>query len=112
MTVTQVEALFGSKSKYRVYLDGQPAFVLYRGELSRYHIREGRELAENRFLSYNNRREQERRRSVMRKGPSGIRKKLSCLEYELSGRHRQIVRIQKSLCELNGLLQKFNKRKK
>ena len=46
MTVTQVEALFGSKSKYRVYLDGQPAFVLYRGELSRYHIREGRELAE------------------------------------------------------------------
>ena len=46
MTVTQVEALFGSKSKYRVYLDGQPAFVLYRGELSRYHIREGWELAE------------------------------------------------------------------
>ena len=48
----------------------------------------------------------------MRKGPSGIRKKLSSLEYELSGRHRQVARIQKSLCELNGLLQKFNKRKK
>ena len=27
MTVTQIEAMFGSKSKYRVYLDGQPAFV-------------------------------------------------------------------------------------
>ena len=34
------------ESRYRVYLDGQPAFVLYRGELSRYHIRDGRELGE------------------------------------------------------------------
>ena len=44
MTVTQIEAMFGSGSRYRVYLDGQPAFVLYRGELSRYHIREGQPL--------------------------------------------------------------------
>ena len=44
MTVTQIEAMFGSKSKYRVYLDGQPAFVLYKGELSRYGIKEGQEI--------------------------------------------------------------------
>ena len=49
MTVTQIEAMFGSKSKYRVYLDGQPAFVLYKGELSRYHIREGYPLGEKEY---------------------------------------------------------------
>lgn len=38
MTVTGVEAVTGSKTKYRVYIDGQPAFVLYKGELSRYCI--------------------------------------------------------------------------
>lgn len=41
MTVTQIEAVAGKKTKYKVFLDGQPAFVLYKGELSRYHIREG-----------------------------------------------------------------------
>ena len=49
MTVTQIEAMFGSKSKYRVYLDGQPAFVLYKGELSHYHIREGYPLGEKEY---------------------------------------------------------------
>lgn len=44
MTVTQIEAVAGGKAKYRVFLDGQPAFVLYKGELSRYHIREGKVL--------------------------------------------------------------------
>ena len=43
MTVTQTEAA-GTGNRYRVYLDGQFAFVLYKGELSRYHIRPGREL--------------------------------------------------------------------
>ena len=46
MTVTQIEAVAGGKTKYRVFLDGQPAFVLYKGELSRYHIREGAVLEE------------------------------------------------------------------
>lgn len=46
MTVTQIEAVAGGKTKYRVFLDGQPAFVLYKGELFRYHIREGAVLEE------------------------------------------------------------------
>lgn len=41
MIVTQIEAVAGKKTKYKVFLDGQLAFVLYKGELSRYHIREG-----------------------------------------------------------------------
>ena len=36
MTVTKIEPL--SKTRYKVYLDGQFAFTLYKGELSRYHI--------------------------------------------------------------------------
>ena len=36
MTVTKIEPV--TKSKYKIYLDGQFAFVLYKGELSRYHI--------------------------------------------------------------------------
>lgn len=44
MTVTQIEAV--TKTKYKVYLDGQFAFVLYKGELSRYHIAVGAELSE------------------------------------------------------------------
>ncbi len=44
MTVTQIKAVEGRKTKYKVFLDGQPAFVLYKGELSRYHIREGEAL--------------------------------------------------------------------
>ena len=50
MTVTQIEAVAGGKTKYRVFLDGQPAFVLYKGELSRYHIREGAVLEETCLL--------------------------------------------------------------
>lgn len=38
MTVTKIEPI--TKTRYRVYLDGQFAFVLYKGELSRYHIEE------------------------------------------------------------------------
>lgn len=38
MIVTKVEPL--TKTKFKVYLDGQFAFVLYKGELSRFGIRE------------------------------------------------------------------------
>lgn len=39
MIVTKIEAV--TKAKYKVYIEEQFAFVLYKGELSRYHIREG-----------------------------------------------------------------------
>jgi regulatory protein len=42
MVVTKLEAV--TKNKYKVYLDGQFAFVLYKGELTRYHIQEGNQL--------------------------------------------------------------------
>lgn len=43
MIVTQITGV--SKSRYRIFLDGQFAFILYKGELSRFHIREGEELS-------------------------------------------------------------------
>lgn len=36
MTVTSIEP--ASKTRYKVYVDGQFAFTLYKSELSRYHI--------------------------------------------------------------------------
>lgn len=42
MKVTGVEEL--SKSRSKVFIDGEPAFVLYRGELRTYGIKEGAEL--------------------------------------------------------------------
>ena len=36
MYVTKIEPV--TKTKYKVFIDGQFAFVLYKGELSRYHI--------------------------------------------------------------------------
>lgn len=44
MTVTGIEPL--GKNRKRVYVDEQPAFILYRGELSRYGIEEGSTLTE------------------------------------------------------------------
>ncbi len=44
MIVTKVEPL--TKTKFKVYLDGQFAFVLYKGELSRFGIREGADIPE------------------------------------------------------------------
>lgn len=38
MTVSKIEPL--SKSRYKVFIEGQFAFTLYKGELSRYHIAE------------------------------------------------------------------------
>ena len=43
MTVTGVEPL--TKTKFKVYLDGKFAFVLYKGELSRYGIRKEEEIS-------------------------------------------------------------------
>lgn len=34
-----------TKTKYRIYLDGQITFLLYKGELSRYRLREGKEIS-------------------------------------------------------------------
>lgn len=45
MIVTKIEAV--TKTKYKVYIDGQFAFVLYKGELSRYHLQEENEVSED-----------------------------------------------------------------
>lgn len=42
MKVTQIEEM--SKSRVRVYIDEEFAFVLYKGELRSFHIREGEEI--------------------------------------------------------------------
>lgn len=44
MTVSGIEPY--SKTKYKIFINGKFAFVLYKGELSRFHIREGEELTE------------------------------------------------------------------
>lgn len=42
MTVTKIEAV--TKTRYKVYVDEQFAFVLYKGELSRYKVAVGEEI--------------------------------------------------------------------
>ncbi|MCM1186473.1 MAG: recombination regulator RecX [Lachnoclostridium sp.] len=52
MIVTQIVEL--SKTRSKVYIEQEPAFVLYKGELRLYHVREGEELSGedyNRILS-------------------------------------------------------------
>lgn len=44
MIITAVEPV--NKSRYRIYIDEQFAFVLYKGELSRYKLKEGMEIEE------------------------------------------------------------------
>ena len=44
MNITKIETL--TKTKFKVFLDGEFAFVLYKGELSRYGIKEDGELEE------------------------------------------------------------------
>ena len=46
MTVTKIEAVANSKNRYKVYVDEQFAFVLYKGELSRYQVNQGEEITE------------------------------------------------------------------
>ena len=52
MTVTKIEPI--TKTKYKVYLDEQFAFVLYKGELSRYQVKEKRELSEEDYQEIRN----------------------------------------------------------
>lgn len=47
MTITKIEPL--GKNRSRIYIDEQLAFALYRGELSRYGIKEGCELTEESY---------------------------------------------------------------
>lgn len=42
MTVTRTEPC--GKTKYRIYLDGEPAFLLYKGEMKKLDLREGRDV--------------------------------------------------------------------
>lgn len=49
MIVTRIEEM--SRSRSRIYLDESFAFVLYKGELRLYGIREGEELEESAFLT-------------------------------------------------------------
>ena len=44
MKVTEIEAV--SKSRAKVYIDDKFAFVLYKGELRSFQIREGEEVSE------------------------------------------------------------------
>lgn len=39
MEITKIQAL--TKQKYRIFLDGESAFAVYKGELSRYNLEEG-----------------------------------------------------------------------
>lgn len=52
MKVTALEELSGSRSK--VYIDGEFAFVLYRGELRLYHLRVGEEIAQKDYNEIRN----------------------------------------------------------
>lgn len=47
MNITKIETL--TKTKFKVFLDGEFAFVLYKGELSRYKIKEDGELSEETY---------------------------------------------------------------
>ena len=47
MLVTGIEEY--NKKQVKLYLDGEFAFMLYKGELSEYHIKEGEELPEQTY---------------------------------------------------------------
>lgn len=47
MTVTELTEL--TRSRIKIKIDGEPAFVLYKGELRTYGIQEGQELAEEAY---------------------------------------------------------------
>lgn len=49
MRITEIAAI--AKSRYRVVLDGEIAFVLYKGELRRFQMEQGEELAEEAYRS-------------------------------------------------------------
>ena len=47
MLVTQISEV--TKSRYRIYLDGQFAFVLYKGELRQFQIKENQKLSDESY---------------------------------------------------------------
>ncbi len=47
MIITQITGV--NKSRYRVYLDGQFAFIVYKGELGRFRLAEGKEIEEESY---------------------------------------------------------------
>lgn len=47
MMVTEITAI--TKSRYKIVLDGNSAFVLYKGELNRYNIKEGEEISQETY---------------------------------------------------------------
>lgn len=49
MIVTEILAV--TKSRYKVVLEGNIQFVLYKGELNRYHIRQGEEVSDEAYQS-------------------------------------------------------------
>lgn len=52
MVVTKIESV--TKTKYKVYIDERFAFVLYKGELSRYKIVAGEEISDEVFYKIKN----------------------------------------------------------
>ena len=52
MTVTAIEEL--SKSRSKVYIDEEFAFVLYKGELRTYHVRQGEEIEQKDYDTIRN----------------------------------------------------------
>ncbi len=49
MMITEITAI--TKSRFRVVLDGEMTFVLYKGELRRFHMKQGEELTEDAYRS-------------------------------------------------------------
>lgn len=47
MVVTEITAI--TKARYRITLDGEISFVLYKGELRRFHTKQGEELMEDAY---------------------------------------------------------------
>ena len=50
MTITKIEPV--SKTRFQIFLDGKPAFCLYRGELFRYHLVPGAFLEKKRIRKF------------------------------------------------------------
>lgn len=42
MVITEIEAV--SRARYKIFIDGKFAFLLYKGELSRYHLAKGSDI--------------------------------------------------------------------
>ena len=52
MQITDIKSV--SKTKFKVYLDGTFAFVLYKGELKRFGIKQGEDLAQENYEKIQN----------------------------------------------------------